>query len=341
MRSILNFYKITPQGDVLDAEGQILPNADAHKSVLKSIRLEKNQYLTDKNEIVEPFDFVFLVSSVDQIVEGHIKATAQFDIPLELNPNKIYLSYKDQFIIYTTSGVPALLSEQAQDQLFDLADEFSDDEIIFDSKTYQTPQWMQQDEGISNPEFWSTRYKDQSTPWDLQAPSPALVWALQKFKLPKLRVAVLGCGRGHDAFHFASLGHMTTGFDFSLGALKEAEKLYGQNENLKWVQQDVFNLNADYFEQFDLVFDHTLFCAVDPSKRQTLVKSWERLLTDQGQLLGVFFTMPKLDGPPYGSTEGEISHRLSAYFRTDFWMRSRVSAPSRMGKELIVLATKV
>jgi SAM-dependent methyltransferase len=337
----LNFYKITPQGDVLDAEGHVLKNIEAQKTVLKSIRLESNQYLTDKNEIVEPFDFIFLISKIDSLDKDKIIASAQFDISLELNPNKIYLSYKDQFIIYTMSGVPALLSEQAQDQLFDLADEFSDDEIIFNSKTYSTYAWMRQDAGISDPDFWSTRYQDKSTPWDLHEPSPALVWALQKFKLPKLRVAVLGCGRGHDAFHFASQGHKTTGFDFSPSALAEAEKLYGQNENLKWVQQDVFNLNADYFEQFDLVFDHTLFCAVDPDKRQSLVKIWERLLTEQGQILGVFFTMPKLDGPPYGSTEGEIGHRLSAYFRTDFWMRSRVSAPSRMGKELIVLATKV
>lgn len=337
----MNFYKITPQGEVLNAEGHLLSDAFETESILKSIRLENNQYLTDKGAIVEPFDFVFLVQNILALDKGVIQVTAQFDIELDLDPNKIYLNYKDQFIIYTSSGLPTLLTEKAQDQLFNLADEFSDDDITLNGQTYSTSAWLGPNSDISDPEFWSGRYKENSTGWDLHEPSPALVWALQKFKLPKMRVAVLGCGRGHDASYFASQGHKTTGFDFSQQALDEAQKLYGQSVNLSWVQQDVFNLNTDFYEQFDLVFDHTLFCAVDPEKRQQLVKSWERLLTDQGQLLGVFFTMPKTSGPPYGATETEIKDRLSAYFRSDFWMRSRVSHPKRMGKELIVLATKV
>ncbi len=328
-------------GEVLNAEGHLLQDKTIVVKVLESIRLENNQYLTDKNEIVEPFNYIFLIHKIHSFKNKKLVVTAQYDIQLELDAEKIFLNHKDQFIIYTTSGLPVLLSAEAQDQLFEMADAFSDEDIILDGKIFPTQPWLRPDSEISHPDFWTQKYESKLTPWDLNEASPSLIWALQKFKLPRMRVAVLGCGRGHDAYHFALQGHKTTGFDFSAKALLEAQKLYGQSNNLTWVQQDVFNFNSDYFEQFDLVFDHTLFCAVDPDKRQSLVKTWERLLTDQGQILGIFFTMPKTNGPPYGSTENEISERLSAYFRTDFWMRSRVSAPSRMGKELIVLATKI
>jgi SAM-dependent methyltransferase len=336
----LSFFKVTASGEVLNINGDLLTDPYESNQILKSLRLENNKYLTPNNEIVEVSDFPYIVDSILEIGSESLKATAQYDLELVLNLNQIYLDYKDQFIIYTMEGIPALLSESAQDQLFDLADEFSDDDITIQGKVYRTDAWINKDAKISDPGFWSQRYQENITEWDLNEASPSLVWALTKFKLPKLRVAVLGCGKGHDAYYFSSLGHKAVGFDFSPEAIAAAKNKYGETQNLSWKLQDIFNLDESLWGQFDLVFDHTLFCAVDPEQRNAVVKSWQKLLADQGQLLGVFFTMPNRNGPPYGATEGEIRDRISPYFRTDYWARSRASTPKRMGKELIVLATK-
>ncbi len=342
------FIKINLKGEVINSKGQIVSDIDDAVDILESVTLnEKFKYQTISDEIVEVFDFLFIINKVEWSGEAgfqaQLQAKAQYDIKLNLDLNQIYLDYKDRFIIYTEKGIPCVLNANAQNQLFELSDEFSDEDITLGGQVYSTSPWLSPDSRISESDFWSERYFEQRTEWDLNEPTPCLVWALKKFKLPKMRIAVLGCGRGHDAAYIASQGHKVTGFDFSQEAILEAQKIYGipkESSNIKWVQQDIFDLSEDYFGQFDLIFDHTLFCAVDPDRRSKLVDQWYRLLAPQGQILGVFFTMPKPNGPPYGTTEEEIQTRIAKKFRKDFWERSKVSIPRRMGKELIVLATK-
>lgn len=338
------FLKVTVNGEVLDSKGQVLAAVEA-KDLLESTTLnEKFVYLASKDQILEVFDFLFIIKSLSLGQKDKLEAIAQYGIELNLDLNQIYLDYKDRFIIYNEVGIPCVLSDYAQNQLFDLCDEYSDNDITINGVTYDTALWLSPNSKISESHFWSERYIEQRTEWDLNEPTPCLVWALKKFKLPKMRVAVLGCGRGHDAAYIASLGHKVTGFDFSSEAISEAQKIYGNikdlSANLSWSCEDIFNLNSNHYGQYDLVFDHTLFCAIDPEKRDQLLGAWHKLLAPQGQILGVFFTMPKPDGPPYGATEEEILTRVTKKFRKDFWERSKVSTPKRMGKELIVLATK-
>ncbi len=342
--SVIDFLKVSINGEVLDSKGQPLPAPQA-KSILESTTLSpKYIYSTVEDQIVEVFDFLFIIKKLEWSSGSKINGNAQYGIQLKLDLNQIYLDYKDRFIIYNDMGIPCVLSAFAQNQLFDLCDEYTDDDMTLGGVTFETGPWLSPNSRISEADFWSERYIEQRTEWDLNEPTPCLVWALKKFKLPKMRVAVLGSGRGHDAAYIASFGHIVTAFDFSPEAMAEAQKIYGgykeTSSSITWACEDIFSLSPNYFGQFDLVFDHTLFCAVDPLKRDLLLNTWHKLLAPQGQILGVFFTMPKPNGPPYGSTEEEILTRLSKKFRKDFWERSKVSIPKRMGKELIVLATK-
>lgn len=43
-------------------------------------------------------------------------------------------------------------------------------------------------------DFWETRWKRGTTPWDLGAPTPILVELLQAGRLPKGRALIPGCG---------------------------------------------------------------------------------------------------------------------------------------------------
>src|SRR5690606_23315083 len=99
-------------------------------------------------------------------------------------------------------------------------------------------------------------------------------------------------------------------------------------------------LPSELTRQFDVVFEHTFFCAVDPSLRQKVVETWSRLLRDGGHFLGIFFVMDKGERPPFGATEWEIRERLRKKFDFLYWTRWKKSLPHRLGKELVVYAQK-
>jgi SAM-dependent methyltransferase len=107
------------------------------------------------------------------------------------------------------------------------------------------------------------------------------------------------------------------------------------------MQADIFHLPAEMTGAFDMVFEHTCYCAISPSRRNELVRVWRRVLTEGGHVLGVFFTMDRPNGPPYGGSEWELRSRLGKTFRLLFWTRLRDSVSSRLGQELLVYAQKI
>jgi SAM-dependent methyltransferase len=202
------------------------------------------------------------------------------------------------------------------------------------------PQYWSSEDKVENEDFWSEIYQNEKPPWDLDQPAPALVDMLPRLKLSKSRILVLGCGAGHDAAFFAKAGHVVTAVDFSPEAIERGRKLYGEFKNLQFVEADIFNLPQDMQGSYDLIFEQTCFCAVNPTLRSRLVSIWRGLLAEQGFLMGVFFVNEKKKGPPYGASEWEIRERLKKGFHFVFWGRLKNSIERRYGKELLVYAQK-
>ena len=59
----------------------------------------------------------------------------------------------------------------------------------------------------STPEFWEDVYARGGDGWELGRPAPPLVDILDTTPPPRGRVAVPGCGRGHDARLLAQRVH--------------------------------------------------------------------------------------------------------------------------------------
>ena len=178
----------------------------------------------------------------------------------------------------------------------------------------------------------------------MQGAHPALTKMAAAIKVQRSRILVLGCGRGHDAAWFARAGHIVTAVDYSEDAISEAKHLYGDVADLTFAREDALALPTKYTEAFDIVFDHTLYCAIDPARRGDLVKSWRKALTENGHLLGIFFCNEKQKGPPYGGSEWELRSRLNKQFRTLFWQRLKDSPKenlSRLGSELFIYSQKL
>ena len=68
---------------------------------------------------------------------------------------------------------------------------------------------------MSDPPFWQDLYDRGGDGWELGAPAPPLVSFLETTPLPPGRVAVPGCGRGHDVRFLTGRGCDAIGFDFA------------------------------------------------------------------------------------------------------------------------------
>ena len=87
--------------------------------------------------------------------------------------------------------------------------------------------------------------------------------------------------------------------------------------------------------KFDWLFEHTLFCAIQPQERDDYVRAVLRWLKPDGQYLAVNYLIPDKDGPPFGTTRDELWRRFSPHFELVGELVPR-SYPNRTGLELLL-----
>lgn len=290
--------------------------------------------------IVEAFDEPYVAQQI-HFKDGSWEISLPYGVHFAFALESLSLDEWDRFHGYTSNKIPFVMSRKAQASFFNMLDEFGDEFIEFQGKTYDIPPYWPDNEDVEKETYWSQIYKTEPNPgWNLGEPAEALKDMIPRLKISPSRVLVLGCGEGHDAAFFAQAGHFVTAVDISPLALEKARKQYGHMENLKFVEADLFKLPRDFDQSFDLVFEHTCYCAINPAKRQDLVKTWNRVLVSGGHLMGVFFTFEKRQGPPYGGTEWELRQRLKSAYQPIFWGRWQKSIPRRQGKELFIYCKK-
>ena len=338
-------YPIGPNSDPNDTKNPEAPlQAKLGSEALQNLGIASNgAFVTKVNgqqALVEAFNEPLVAKSVSPTSKEAWKLQLPHSVEKFFELKTLCVDEWDRFHGLTTENVPFVLSEKAQDQLFNLVDSFDDDSLTYQGRHYPLEAWLEAKEPVDQNLFWSELYNKQAAKWDLAKPAPVLVDLLPRLKIPKARVLVLGCGAGHDAAFFAEQGHLVTAVDFSAEALAQAKNNYSHFKNLKFEQYDIFKLPIAWQGQFDLVFEHTCYCAINPNRRNELIKVWRQMLAPQGFLMGVFFTMHKRQGPPFGGSEWEVRKRLQNYFHFLFWGRWRNSVEDRAGKELAVYAQK-
>lgn len=183
--------------------------------------------------------------------------------------------------------------------------------------------------------YWEQRYQSSDMPWEKGAPAPGLVDFLAAHPdLPHGTVCVPGCGSGHDAREFAKAGFATFGFDIAPSAIQLATKKT-KAAGLKAQFQLADFLHDEPPQKFDWLFEHTLFCAIQPQERDDYVRAALRWLKPGGQYLAVNYLIPDTDGPPFGTTRDELWRRFSPHFELVEELVPR-SYPNRTGLELLL-----
>ncbi|GIL59487.1 hypothetical protein Vafri_14165 [Volvox africanus] len=196
--------------------------------------------------------------------------------------------------------------------------------------------------------------------WDAAAASPAIVDLLRsgKIDVKGARVLVPGCGRGYDLPVFASSGaREVVGLELAPTAVGEA-RAYLQEVNAAEGAPagDMRVEEGDFFlwtdprggdGSWDVGFDYTFGCAMQPNARQQWAHHWGRHVRSGGVLVTLVFPVnseadPNV-GPPFPVSPELYSEMLIPQcFEMTYKepVPRELSHPSRAGREVMMVWRK-
>lgn len=194
---------------------------------------------------------------------------------------------------------------------------------------------------VDNPEFWDDKYNNSGDKWDLGTPVPVFVSLLNEKRWIRegMSLLVSGCGKGYDAIAAARVGLTVTAVDFSEKAIGIA-KNNAQDENLsiQFLQEDFFLLDESYNGSFDLIFEYTTFCAINPERRAEYAEKISRLLKPGGRLIAIVFPIDnRPGGPPFSIDMKEFYTLFSRHLKLEYFSRESNSVKPRKGKEVLMI----
>ena len=203
------------------------------------------------------------------------------------------------------------------------------------------------DRGVSAPGFWEDLYARREDGWELgEAARPLAAWLARggRFESPgdrPARVAIPGCGRGHDARLLARQGYEVHGFDFAAPAIAAARAgAEAEGLAITFEQRDIFTL-GERPGFFDAVWEYICFCAIDPGRRPEYARVMHAALRPGGVLLGCFYPLREgTEGPPFPVSIEGIREVLAPHFTIEEAGPPAESIERRRGLEWLVRATR-
>lgn len=196
-------------------------------------------------------------------------------------------------------------------------------------------------QGIELETYWSNRYVNQQTGWDIGAPSTPLKMYIDQIRDKDINILIPGAGNAYEAEYLFEQGFKNVMVldisEIPLQALKKRIPNF-PGENL--MQGDFFKHTATY----DLILEQTFFCSFEPTtyNRHAYGKKMGELLKAGGKLVGVWFNHPLVEDAkrPFGGTREEYLGYLTPHLKARIFDTCRNSIPTRQGKEIFGIFTK-
>jgi SAM-dependent methyltransferase len=180
---------------------------------------------------------------------------------------------------------------------------------------------------------WEKRYQTGDMPWEKGAPSPGLVEYLKNNPPLAGKILVPGCGFGHDVRAISNLQNEVSGLDLAASAICGAQK-FPHTGNETYRLGDLFDLPTEMLGVFDWVWEHTCFCAIDPSMRSEYARSVAGALKPGGHLLAIFYlNTGHEEGPPFDVTIAELDTLFGGAFELVREWPPGAAYPGREGRE--------
>lgn len=160
---------------------------------------------------------------------------------------------------------------------------------------------------------WAAYYREEDTPWDCGEPHPELV-ARFRVRDGEKRGFVAGCGFAHDAWLLGDRGLYVLGLDYVEALAEPASKRLAECGG-EFLVTDVFQWQPE--ELFDVAFEHTFFCAIEPEQRPQWGAMMKRALRPGGRLCALAYPIGKPaenGGPPHGYSPTDLQSALGSDF---------------------------
>lgn len=190
--------------------------------------------------------------------------------------------------------------------------------------------------------FWSTRYKEGMTGWDIGYPSTPLKEYIDQLTDKTLSILIPGAGNAYEAEYLWNKGFQNVHvLDIAQEPLDEFANRVSDFPSSQLIRGDFFQHN----HQYDLIFEQTFFCSFPPTiaNRTSYAKQMHNLLVDAGKLVGLLFTHPltgDMEKRPFGGTRDEYLGYLQPLFSSIYMEECYNSIPPRQGNELFFIAMK-
>ncbi|MCG9911107.1 MAG: TPMT family class I SAM-dependent methyltransferase [Flavobacteriales bacterium] len=183
--------------------------------------------------------------------------------------------------------------------------------------------------------FWSSRYEQGETGWDIGYASPALI-AYMENKPRTAKVLIPGAGNSYEAEKLWEMGFKNiTVLDLSEIPLANLKTRIPDFPEKQLVCDDFFNHKAAY----DIILEQTFFCALSPDLRTKYVQKMAELLAPGGELAGLLFDAPmNAEHPPFGGNKAEYLSLFGEKLQVLEMEACPNSIAPRMGKEVFFRA---
>ncbi|GAA5022840.1 SAM-dependent methyltransferase [Marivirga lumbricoides] len=185
-----------------------------------------------------------------------------------------------------------------------------------------------------NESYWTDRYLEESTGWDIGYASPPIVHYVDKLVNKELKILIPGCGNAYEAEYLWKAGFKNVYLaDISLTPLQKFAQKVPDFPEQHLLHQDFFLLE----EQYDLILEQTFFCALHPSLREKYVQQMHQLLSIKGCLVGLLFNDPLNDDhPPFGGNKALYEQLFKKLFSIQKMETCYNSIAPRQGRELFI-----
>lgn len=185
---------------------------------------------------------------------------------------------------------------------------------------------------MMNSSFWTKRYLNHQTRWDIGMVSRPLREYFDQFKDKNQKILIPGAGNAYEAEYLFSKGFKNVYvIDISPEPLKNFKRRVPEFPDSQILQGDFF----EFEDSFDLIIEQTFFCAISVEKRANYAEKTFNLLKNNGRIVGLLFKFPLTeDGPPFGGSKDEYLQYFSPYFKIDILEECYNSIDPRQGNEL-------
>jgi hypothetical protein len=191
---------------------------------------------------------------------------------------------------------------------------------------------------------WQEAWREERTPWDAGEAAPSLIDLVNGEELPTGRALVPGAGSGYDVLALASPDRHAVGLDLADGARERFESLRKkQGVSEAWAELVVANFfDWQPDEPFDVIWDYTFLCAIEPQMRPRWAERVDELLAPGGELVTLIFPVvdpsdnkDPMDGPPYPMSPELVRGLLEPRFEAFYLEPAARSHEGREGMEWV------